>query len=272
MTTLTANTDTPEIAHPMPHRAQPFRLRGFITMTVAASFAIATITGAILFIVPPGRIANQTAWTLAGLTKADWQAIHIMTSILFVAAGGWHLMRNMKTFMVYARNKMASTSRLRPEPLLALALLLLVSAGAVNGWPPFGYVTDLNERAKAMWAEDGSLRMSTGDAKGATGATAATASTDTTNPAGAAADRASVETDSSKSNGTGRGYGRKTLHDLGIESGLGLDAVEANLAGRGLTVDRTDTIRTAAEKNGLSPSDLAAMAVDPTYPLSNSGH
>ncbi|MCK4782139.1 MAG: DUF4405 domain-containing protein, partial [Desulfobacteraceae bacterium] len=53
-----------------------FNWRGWTTFVVTISFVVDTISGIILYVAPPGRIANWTNWTIWGLNKEEWAAIH----------------------------------------------------------------------------------------------------------------------------------------------------------------------------------------------------
>ena len=44
-------------------------LRSLIAFLVTWAFAVLTVTGIVLYIVPQGRIAYWTHWSLAGLDK-----------------------------------------------------------------------------------------------------------------------------------------------------------------------------------------------------------
>ncbi|MDH5411123.1 MAG: DUF4405 domain-containing protein, partial [Alphaproteobacteria bacterium] len=75
-----------------------FRTRGLVAFIVFGGFTVMTVTGLILFVMPPGRVAYWTNWALMGLEKSDWTAVHIVFSLLFVLAGLIHLFFNWKQF------------------------------------------------------------------------------------------------------------------------------------------------------------------------------
>ena len=68
-----------------------FHWRAFVSLLVVLGFVILGTTGIGLYLTPAGRIANWSGWTLAGLTKAQWQAVHMVFGFLFVIAGAFHL-------------------------------------------------------------------------------------------------------------------------------------------------------------------------------------
>ena len=49
--------------------------RGLVSVLTLTSFLVLAFTGCILFVTPPGRVANWTGWTMLGLTKHEWGAL-----------------------------------------------------------------------------------------------------------------------------------------------------------------------------------------------------
>ncbi len=111
------------------------------------------ITGVVLYIVPKGRIAYWVDWRFLGLSKTDWGDIHIVTAILFLVAGGWHLYYNWKAFLGHLRQRAAQGVKLRKELLITVAITLFVAMSALWNIPPLGYLVDLNEAIKDSWAQ-----------------------------------------------------------------------------------------------------------------------
>ncbi|MCF8481415.1 MAG: DUF4405 domain-containing protein [Rhodospirillum sp.] len=133
-------------------RRTGFDTRGLISLLVSGGFLIMTVTGVVLYLVPPGRVANWTDWTMSGLSKADWGAIHISSSLLFVLAGVVHLTKNWKPFLHYLRDKVGEHVRPRMEGLIALVAMVLLVWGTLAAVPPISWLLDLNEAAKDMWS------------------------------------------------------------------------------------------------------------------------
>ena len=59
-----------------------FRTRGFVSLLLALTFLVASFSGVILYLTPRGRVANWTGWTMLGLDKHEWGAIHINACLL----------------------------------------------------------------------------------------------------------------------------------------------------------------------------------------------
>jgi len=136
-------------------RSKKFRPRGLVAFAVVGAFAALTVTGLVLFIMPPGRVAYWTHWALLDLEKADWTAVHIVFSLLFVLAGLIHLVFNWKPFKNYLVSKLAGQFRPRAEGLIAGAAVGVILAGTLLSWPPFSWVIHLNETLKDSWSAAG---------------------------------------------------------------------------------------------------------------------
>lgn len=59
---------------------------GLASVLVAVSFVMLLLSGAMLFVAPPGRVANWSNWRLLGLTKHDWGGLHIWFAAVPVRA------------------------------------------------------------------------------------------------------------------------------------------------------------------------------------------
>jgi hypothetical protein len=136
-------------------RKSAFRPRGLIAFTVFGGFAVMTVTGLILFVTPPGRVAYWTDWALLGLEKEGWTAVHIVFSLLFVAVGLTHLVFNWKPFKHYLVNKLGDHLRLRAEAAVATGAVAVILVGTLFGAPPFSWIVDLNQSLKGAWAAAG---------------------------------------------------------------------------------------------------------------------
>ena len=110
-----------------------------------------SLTGLVLYVVPEGRIAYWTTWELFGLEKTDWGNIHILSSILFIAAGGFHTYFNWKPLMNYFKDKARKGVKLRRELAISSVLSVWIVVGAIWPFPPLSYLLDFNEWVKDSW-------------------------------------------------------------------------------------------------------------------------
>jgi hypothetical protein len=128
-----------------------FSWRAFVSVLTALSFIGMTFTGVILFVVPPGRIANWTGWTILALTKHQWIALHLWFSLIFVVASAFHVQLNWKPFVSYFKNKVTKALALRAEWALALVFCVVVFLGTIADVTPFAPLAAWNESIKHSW-------------------------------------------------------------------------------------------------------------------------
>jgi hypothetical protein len=117
----------------------------------STGFLIMSVSGLIAYIVPHGRIAYWTDWHFLGLTKTNWADIHILSGLLFLIAGGFHIYLNWKSLINYFVNRTNGGLYLKKEMFVCLVTGILIVASSIMRLPPLSYVLDLNEYVKASW-------------------------------------------------------------------------------------------------------------------------
>jgi hypothetical protein len=125
--------------------------RGLTSFFTLFGFLIMSITGLVLYIVPVGRVAYWITWELFGMTKMDWGNIHILSSILFIVAGGFHIYFNWKPLMNYFKNRVSKGVRLRRELAVSSVLSVWIIVSAIWLIPPLSYLLDFNAWIKETW-------------------------------------------------------------------------------------------------------------------------
>lgn len=128
--------------------------KGFASLLTTFSFIVMSLSGLLLFVVPQGRIADWTDWRMLGLGKSQWGDMHIATSLLFLAAGAWHIALNWRTLLNYFTARRDSALMMRRELAFSAALALVFVVGAVVKLPPVSYLLDLNDTIKQAWIVD----------------------------------------------------------------------------------------------------------------------
>ncbi len=131
-----------------------FRFRPFVSLLTAFSFLMIAVTGAVLYITPPGRVANWTDWRIWGLSKQQWGNLHICFSVLFILVSILHVWLNRKPLISYLVSKAAASKQLRLEWLVALAVCVIVFWGALKPFVPFSSLLDLNREIKFGWEKN----------------------------------------------------------------------------------------------------------------------
>jgi len=131
---------------------QKFNLRSFTSFSLVISTMIMSWSGFILYVAPPGRIANWGTWRLMLFTKAEWQALHTIFSYLFFILVIIHLFFvNWKTFLTYLKSKLKSGLNKKWELSSALILSAVIFIGTLRLWTPFGPVMTFGEKVKGSW-------------------------------------------------------------------------------------------------------------------------
>jgi len=125
--------------------------RAFVSVTTALSFLVMSVTGIVLFITPPGRIAHWTGWRMLALTKDQWSGLHIWFSLIFMIAAIFHLYLNWRPFVSYFRSKMHKAFFFRTEWILAILLCVVVAWGTLTHAGLFSSLLTWNEAIKHGW-------------------------------------------------------------------------------------------------------------------------
>jgi hypothetical protein len=132
-----------------------FNLRSFTSFTLAISTIIMSWSGFILYVAPPGRIANWGTWKLMFFTKTEWQALHTIFSYMFFSLVIIHLFFvNWKTFLTYFKSKLRSGLNKKWELLSAMFISILFFIGTLQSWTPFSPVMKFGEKMKESWEGD----------------------------------------------------------------------------------------------------------------------
>jgi hypothetical protein len=129
-----------------------FHWKVFVSFYVVFSFLALAVSGIVLYVAPPGRIANWSVWQLLFLSKAQWQAVHTIVALLFLVAGGFHIYFNWKVLLAYLKSKLQAGIRMKRELAAASLAGAVILAVSITGVPPFGTVMDVGEDIKNSWS------------------------------------------------------------------------------------------------------------------------
>jgi len=128
-----------------------WNMRGLTSLLTFAGFLIMAVSGIVAYVMPEGRVAYWTNWSMIGLTKERWNDIHTMSGLLFLVAGIFHTVYNWRFLMDYMRRKGSAAFALRRELGITVAVALLLVVSAVYQIPPLSLLLDLSTRAKGSW-------------------------------------------------------------------------------------------------------------------------
>ena len=136
-------------------KKQGFNLRSFTSFALVISTLIMSWSGFILYVAPPGRIANWGTWKLMLFTKSEWQALHTIFSYLFFILVIIHLFFvNWKTFLTYFKSKLKAGLNKKWELGAALIVSTIFFIGTLRHWTPFEPVMTFGEKVKEGWEGD----------------------------------------------------------------------------------------------------------------------
>jgi len=268
-----------------------FHWRAFVSLLVVAGFVVLGMTGIGLYLTPAGRIANWSGWTLGGLTKAQWQAVHMVFGFLFVVAGAFHRCFNWRALLSYLRSHVSTGLRRKREIAWSLAVILALVASSLADLPPVSEVAAVRERVANSWsnptteppaphtelltlaqiAEARHLPIDQALALFSSGRVALTpdmtlaAAADTMGltprdlfqPLGTrAADAGPLPV-------TGSGPGWKTLRAVSTEMGLPIETAVTRLAEAGITAEPDSTLRDIASRRNRHAPEIVALLAAP---------
>jgi hypothetical protein len=133
-------------------RNQAFYWRAFVSFYMILSTLVVAISGSILYIAPPGRIANWSYWAFGALDKASWQAVHTIFAFLFVVTAAIHVYFNWRVIVAYIKTKMSEGIRRKWELAASSALVVGILSLTLAGVPPFSTVMSVGDGLKNSWA------------------------------------------------------------------------------------------------------------------------
>jgi hypothetical protein len=108
-------------------------------------------SGALLFFTPRGRVANWTDWTMLGLGKEGWAALHINNSVLFLLVAAFHIYLNWSMLWGYMKKKASMAVNLKWELASAVVIAGIVLSGTIYAVPPFSTIMVWHDDIKNYW-------------------------------------------------------------------------------------------------------------------------
>lgn len=270
-----------------------FHWRSFASLGLTLAGLVLLLSGLVLYVAPPGRVAHWSRWTLGGLDKERWQAVHTVFALLFVAGSVLHVVVNWRVLKLYLAGTGRAGSRRAPELAAATAVFLVALGGTLAGVPPFESLMALGEAAREAWVARGAeppvahaeamplpalaeaakvpleqgvenLRAAGVRVEGHETTLARLARQTGRTPqqlfvvfrgsqAGAPAARPA----------SGGGYGRRTVSDVCAELGITVDEGLARLREAGVEASPVTALRDLVDPQGRSPHELLEVLRGP---------
>jgi hypothetical protein len=271
-------------------RRPVFAWRALISVLISGAFLVLVVSGTVLFVSPPGRIANWTNWAMLGLRKHDWISVHVCFSVLFVVGAFIHAGFNWRPLLTYFKDRLTRRAGFRLEWLAALLICAGVYVGTRAAIPPFSSLLAFSDQVKESWdkprdrapiahaelltlaelAEKAGIDVKTAanrlQAKGMTGASSKVVVQDLaqknqrsaqqifqalTDPGERAGEREQQRHSAGFAGGKGAGGpGRKTLTEYCAGEGIDEKSALERLQSKGIKARPDQTLREIAVNNG----------------------
>jgi len=266
-----------------------FNTRAFTSIYLVTSGLFITLTGIILYLAPPGRVAHWVEWRLLGMTKEQWQAVHTIFAFLFVLAAILHLYFNWKIFWGYLKERVRGGIHLKKEIAAASVLTLAIFALTLAEAPPFSSVVAYGEYLTQSWSSaeteppvPHAEELTLGEYATGAGLDPMRAAERLTAAGLSGIDTAATMGELAEANGTtpralgdmlgetsaprtraasfsrggGSGYGRMTVAQVAEREGIPLRTALRRLRSAGIPAEGGDNIRALASGRDLDPIDV----------------
>lgn len=237
---------------------QRFALRAMTSVLITCSSVMLLFSGIVLFLAPPGRIANWNGWNVLGIGKHDWGGLHVWFAVLFLAAAVLHVFYNWRVLVAYFKHRHTRRLAFRLEWAVALLLCIGVFAGTRAGVVPFSSLLKLggcggeSEGGGGGRSGGGGHRGQALSATGAVQSCEATVVGKTNAVAGAVG--------SFHGGGPGGGMGRRTLAEICATEKVDIQLALSRLQARGLKATAEQTLRDIAGANQLGrPGEIVSI-------------
>jgi hypothetical protein len=129
-----------------------FYLRSFVSIMMVGFLVSFTVSGVALFVSPSGQLANLTRWTLLGLSKGQWEALHIAFGFLWLPLAALHLLFNLRVVGGYLRDRVRRAFVGRRELWAAILVTAFVGAASVLDLPPVAQLMGWGDGFNDFWA------------------------------------------------------------------------------------------------------------------------
>jgi len=266
-----------------------FNLRSFTSFSLVISTIVMSWSGFILYIAPPGRIANWGSWQLMLFTKTEWQALHTIFSYLFFILVIVHLFFvNWKAFLTYFKSKVKAGLNRKWELITATAVSALIFTGTLRNWSPFEPVMAFGEKVKESWDGDfqqppvlhmetytvselsavldsiapeellKTLKDNNIETEGVDQTLKDIATENNTTPSeiyNILSEKYNKQPKASASEAP-QGIGKYTVRSAAASSGIELSVLLETLKEKGIEADGETSLRTIADKLGISPREV----------------
>ncbi|MDZ7818856.1 MAG: DUF4405 domain-containing protein [Aliarcobacter sp.] len=129
-------------------------LKKTTSLTMLLTMFAMTFTGIILFITPPGRVANWANWELFGISKELYAQLHSTFMVLFVITTIIHIYYNWKPLISYMKNELKQFVLFTKEMIISTILFVIFIFGTVYELSPFSNFINFGDDIKSSWEKE----------------------------------------------------------------------------------------------------------------------
>lgn len=258
-------------------------LKKITSLSMLLSMLVMTFTGVLLFIAPPGRVANWTNWEIVGLSKSLIGEIHTTFMVLFIVATILHIFYNLKPMISYMKNKAREFVFFTKEMIVSVAVTIAFLFGTIYQVVPFSTFLDFGEEIKNSWEKEIStapyshaelssleefvtkMNYDLKEIKEILYSKSISYKVEQSLSQIAANNKLSpnelfeimkTQKSSSQSYIPLSGMGKKSIEDVALTLGISSNKLIEKLKDLGIEASKDETFKSVAEKNDLSPMDI----------------
>ncbi|MEI8186349.1 MAG: DUF4405 domain-containing protein [Chlorobiaceae bacterium] len=263
-----------------------FSWRVFISFGLFIALLVMLVSGVILYISPPGRVANWTDWRMIGLTKRGWQHQHIIFGFAFLILSIFHLFFiNWKAFLSYLKSKTAEGVKSPWEMFAIIILSACFGTGTYYGIQPFSAVIKFGDAISNSWERqekqapvphaelmtltqlaeqpglggDPAALQSKLEKGGLTVTSLDQTLAEIATLHGKTAEQVYALIAPAKNEGhkfQGQGFGKKTLLEIADEAGVSVTSLQLALRQKGIEAKPDSPLKSIAETNNIEMKEL----------------
>ena len=125
-----------------------------MSISLLLSFLVIAVSGIILYIAPPGRVARWISWIMVGFSREQWEDLHTLFSYLFIILGVLHLfLFNWNLFFSYLRSRITKKLNRKREIIYAAVTFILIAFFTLAKLPPIYSIMDFGNKVSSGWAD-----------------------------------------------------------------------------------------------------------------------
>jgi DNA-binding phage protein len=263
-----------------------FSWRVFVSFGLFIALFMMLVSGVILYVSPPGRVANWSDWQMLGLTKRGWLNQHTIFGFAFVILSLFHLFFiNWKAFLSYLKSKTAQGLKSPVELLSIITLSAFFGLGTSFDIQPFSAVIKFGNTISNSWERKDKaapvphaeiMTLDELSQQPGLGGNPEALITKLKNAKLKVTSEKETIAEIAKANGMtaeqvyafiappekgthklqGEGFGRKTLQQIADEAGVSATSLQLALKQKGIDAATDDPLRNIAKNNNIEMSEF----------------